>query len=220
MLKKELFRYVKLYLGLFLCAMGAITLLNCDMGLSPWDVFHQGLSKVTGITIGQASIGAGIIIVLLDVFLGQPIGIGSILNFIFIGAFMDLIVYLNFIPRPNNIFLQLIELFIGILFYAYGTFLYMVQGMGCGPRDGFMQILTKKLNKPVSFIKNTIELIALGVGWLLGGKAGLGTVATAIITGFLLEWMLKFWKIDIKKLHHRNVKEELVHLKNVINGVE
>ena len=219
-MKKELFRYVKLYLGLFLCAMGAITLLNCDMGLSPWDVFHQDLSKVTGITIGQASIGAGIIIVLLDVFLGQPIGIGSILNFIFIGAFMDLIVYLNFIPRPNNIFLQLIELFIGILFYAYGTFLYMVQGMGCGPRDGFMQILTKKLNKPVSFIKNTIELIALGVGWLLGGKAGLGTVATAIITGFLLEWMLKFWKIDIKKLHHRNVKEELVYLKNVINGVE
>lgn len=203
-----------------MCAMGAITLLNSDMGLSPWDVFHQGISKVTGITIGQASIGAGIIIVLLDIFLGQPIGIGSILNFIFIGAFMDLIVYLNFIPRPNNIFLQLIELLIGIVFYAYGTFLYMVQGMGCGPRDGFMQILTKKLNKPVSFIKNTIELIALGIGWILGGKAGLGTVATAIITGFLLEWMLKFWKIDIKKLHHRNVKEELVHLKNVINGVE
>lgn len=219
-MKKELFRYVKLYLGLFLCAMGAITVLNSNMGLPPWDVLHQGISKVAGITIGQASIGIGIIIVLLDVFLGQPIGIGSVINFIFVGIFMDLIVYLDFIPKPTTLLGQIVELLIGIFFYTYGTFLYMIQGMGCGPRDGFMQILTTKLNKPVSLIKNSIELIALTLGWFLGGKLGVGTVATAIVMGFLLEMMLKMSKIDIKKLRHRSLKEELIHLKNVINGVE
>ena len=219
-MKKELFRYVKLYLGLFICAMGAITVLNSNMGLPPWDVLHQGISKVAGITIGQASIGIGIIIVLLDVFLGQPIGIGSVINFIFVGIFMDLIVYLDFIPKPTTLLGQIAELLIGIFFYTYGTFLYMIQGMGCGPRDGFMQILTTKLNKPVSLIKNSIELIALILGWFLGGKLGVGTVATAIVMGFLLEMMLKMSKIDIKKLRHRSLKEELIHLKNVINGVE
>lgn len=219
-MKKELFRYVKLYLGLFICAMGAITVLNSNMGLPPWDVLHQGISKVAGITIGQASIGIGVLIVLLDVFLGQPIGIGSIINFIFVGIFMDLIVYLNFIPKTTTFFGQIVELLIGIFFYTYGTFLYMIQGMGCGPRDGFMQILTTKLNKPVSLIKNSIELIALTLGWFLGGKLGVGTVATAIVMGFLLEMMLKMSKIDIKKLRHRSLKEELIHLKNVINGVE
>lgn len=200
--------------------MGAITVLNSNMGLPPWDVLHQGISKVAGITIGQASIGIGIIIVLLDVFLGQPIGIGSVINFIFVGIFMDLIVYLDFIPKPTTLLGQIVELLIGIFFYTYGTFLYMIQGMGCGPRDGFMQILTTKLNKPVSLIKNSIELIALTLGWFLGGKLGVGTVATAIVMGFLLEMMLKMSKIDIKKLRHRSLKEELIHLKNVINGVE
>lgn len=218
-MKKEIFRYIKLYLGLFICSLGAVTVLKSDLGLPPWDVLHQGISMVTGITIGQASISIGVIIVLLDVFLGQPIGVGSVINFIFIGLFMDLIIYLNFVPTVHTMTARIIELGVGIFFYTYGTFLYMIQGMGCGPRDGFMQILTKRFNLPVSLVKNSIEVIAFGVGWLLGGKLGIGTVATALLMGLLLEWMLKVGKIDIKELRHRSIKEEIVHLKDVIRNV-
>ncbi len=150
------------------------------MGLSPWDVLHQGISKTTGITIGQASIGLGITIVLLDIFLGQPIGLGTVLNFLSIGLFMDMILYLDFIPVKESYLYKVVLLMTGIFFYAYGTFFYMIQGMGCGPRDGFMQIITKKTKYPVGIIKNIIELSALGSGWLLGGKVGVGTVVTAI----------------------------------------
>ncbi|WP_410208220.1 YczE/YyaS/YitT family protein [Fusobacterium sp.] len=216
-MKKEIFRYIKLYLGLFICSLGAVTVLKSDMGLPPWDVLHQGISMITGITIGQASISIGVIIVLLDVFLGQPIGIGSVINFIFIGLFMDFIIYMNFVPEVNTVSGRILELVIGIFFYTYGTYLYMIQGMGCGPRDGFMQILTQKFNLPVSLVKNSIEIIAFGIGWLLGGKLGIGTVATALIMGILLEWMFKIGKIDIKNLRHRSIKEEMVHLKDVIN---
>ena len=209
-MKKELYRYIKLYLGLFICSLGAVTVLKSDMGLPPWDVLHQGISKVTGITIGQASISIGVIIVLLDVFLGQPIGVGSVINFIFIGLFMDLIIFLDIVPVVNTLSGKILELVVGIFFYTYGTYLYMIQGMGCGPRDGFMQILTKKFNKPVSVIKNSIEVIAFVIGWLLGGKLGVGTVATALVMGVLLEWMLKLGKVDIKNLHHRSIKEEMM----------
>ena len=212
---EELKRYLKLYIGLFMCALGCIMILKADLGLSPWDVLHQGISKTTGITIGQASIGLGITIVLLDIFLGQPIGLGTVLNFLSIGLFMDMILYLDFIPVKESYLYRAVLLMIGILFYAYETFFYMVQGMGCGPRDGFMQIITKKTKYPVGIIKNIIELSALGSGWLLGGKVGVGTVVTAISMGIFLQIFFKVYKMDIKTLKHRNIKEEVFHLKEV-----
>ena len=212
---EELKRYLKLYIGLFMCALGCIMILKADLGLSPWDVLHQGISKITGITIGQASIGLGITIVLLDIFLGQPIGLGTVLNFLSIGLFMDMILYLDFIPVKESYLYRAVLLMIGILFYAYGTFFYMVQGMGCGPRDGFMQIITKKTKYSVGIIKNIIELSALGSGWLLGGKVGVGTVITAISMGIFLQIFFKVYKMDIKTLKHRNIKEEIQHLKEV-----
>ena len=212
---EELKRYLKLYIGLFMCALGCIMILKADLGLSPWDVLHQGISKTTGITIGQASIGLGITIVLLDIFLGQPIGLGTVLNFLSIGLFMDMILYLDFIPVKESYLYRAVLLMIGILFYAYGTFFYMVQGMGCGPRDGFMQIITKKTKYSVGIIKNIIELSALGSGWLLGGKVGVGTVITAISMGIFLQIFFKIYKMDIKTLKHRNIKEEIQHLKEV-----
>lgn len=212
---EELKRYLKLYVGLFMCALGCIMILKADLGLSPWDVLHQGISKTIGITIGQASIGLGITIVLLDIFLGQPIGIGTVLNFLSIGLFMDLIMYLDFIPVKEFYLYRGVLLMVGIFFYAYGTFFYMIQGMGCGPRDGFMQIVTKKTKYSVGIIKNIIELSALGSGWLLGGKVGVGTVVTAISMGIFLQIFFKVYKMDIKTLKHRNIKEEIQHLKEV-----
>lgn len=219
-MKKELIRFLKLFVGLFYCSLGCVTILKSNLGLAPWDVLHQGISNVTGITIGQASISLGVIIVLMDIFLGQPIGLGTLLNFIFIGLFMDLIIFLDFIPVSENIFFRIVELLVGIFFYSYGTYVYMKEGMGCGPRDGFMQILTKKFNKPVSVIKNSIEIIAFVIGWLLGGKLGIGTIVTALIMGIFLQIMFKLGGIDLKKLHHRNIKEELIHLNKVIRGFE
>lgn len=219
-MKKESIRFLKLFVGLFICSLGCVTILKSNLGLAPWDVLHQGVSKVTGITIGQASISLGVIIVLMDIFLGQPIGVGTVLNFIFIGLFMDLIIFLDFIPIFQNLFARIIELLVGIFFYSYGTYLYMTQGMGCGPRDGFMQVLIKRFNKSVSVIKNGIEIIAFVIGWLLGGKLGIGTIVTALVMGIWLQWMFKFGGVDIKKLHHRNIKEELLHLNRVVRGFE
>lgn len=214
-MKKEVIRFIKLFIGLFACALGCMVILKANLGLSPWDVLHQGLSKTLGITIGQASIGLGLMIVVLDIFLGQPIGLGTVLNFMSIGVFMDLILYLNFIPIAESLPLKIVMLLIGILIYSYGIFLYMVQGMGCGPRDGFMQILTKRTKYSVGFIKNVIEIIAFSLGWLLGGELGLGTIITALSMGIILEIMFKYYNVDVKELQHRNIKEEIKHLSKI-----
>lgn len=217
-MKQEIKRYTLLILGLFVCALGSVCLLKSNLGLSPWDVLHQGVSKNTGITIGQASIILGVLITILDIILGQPIGLGTVLNFILIGLFVDLLLFIDIIPIGENIFFRIFEVLAGIFFYAYGTYLYMSQGMGCGPRDGLMQILTKRLNKPVGFIKNSIEIFAFVSGWLLGGKFGIATILTALLTGPLLQRIFKFYKIEVKKLHHRNIKEEFRHLEKLLRG--
>lgn len=217
-MKKELVRFVKIFLGFLSCALGCVMILRSNLGLAPWDVLHQGISLVTGITIGQASISLGVIIVLMDIFLGQPIGIGTVLNFIFVGIFIDMIMDMNIVPVFETMSFRVIELLIGIFFYTYGTYLYMIQGMGCGPRDGFMQILTRRFNQPVIVIKNGIEITAFLLGWLLGGKFGVGTIVAALSMGFILQIMFKLGNINLKELHHRNIKEELVHLNKVMRG--
>ena len=209
-------KYLKLFGGMFLCALGCAMIIKADFGSAPWDVLHQGISKTIGVTIGQASITLGIFIVLLDIILGQPIGIGTVLNFLSIGIFMDLIFYFNLIPESSSVIYRVFLLVIGIFFYAYGTFLYMVQGMGCGPRDGFMQILTKRTRFSVGVIKNGIEIMAFSLGWLLGGNLGIGTIATALGLGTTLAFILRFYNIDLKELKHKTIKEEIISFKKKI----
>lgn len=128
---------------------------------------------------------------------------------------MDLILYLDFLPVTDSLVLKVVMLLVGIFIYSYGIFLYMVQGMGCGPRDGFMQILTKRTKYSVGLIKNVIEVIAFSLGWLLGGELGLGTIVTALAMGIILEVMFKSYNVDVKELQHRNIKEEIKHLSKV-----
>ena len=87
-IKKEINTYLfvlfKLMGGFFLAALGIVFMIKANLGLSPWDVLHQGITKVMPMTMGQANIVVGIIVVILSVFLGVKIGIGTILNTIFI----------------------------------------------------------------------------------------------------------------------------------------
>ena len=89
--KKQFIGLTKLTFGLFLFALGIVMTINANLGVAPWDVFHQGLSLTTNITMGSASIVVGVIIVLIDIFLGQNIGWATIFNMLLIGVFMDVL---------------------------------------------------------------------------------------------------------------------------------
>ena len=146
-IKKELNTYLfilfKLMGGFFLSALGIVFMINANLGLSPWDVLHQGITNVVPITMGQANIVVGIIVVALSVFLGVKIGIGTILNTIFIGIFIDLITMINVIPVVDNLFVGILMLIIGMIFMGIGTCIYLSCELGCGPRDGLMTALTR-----------------------------------------------------------------------------
>jgi len=215
-MKKEILRYLKLFLGLFVCSLGVIVIIKSNLGFSPWDVLHQGISKVGNITIGQASILVGLVVITLDLFLGERIGSGTILNIMFIGTFMDLILYVDIVPLSTNMFMGIFMMFIGLFIFSVGCYLYISTGLGCGPRDALMVALTKKTTLSVRAVRNIIEISVLVAGYLLGGYAGVGTVITAIFTGSFIQGVFRLFNFDVKSVVHRDIRREAVSLKRYV----
>lgn len=215
-MKKEILKYLKLFLGLFICSLGIIIIIKSDLGFSPWDVLHQGISKVGSITIGQASILVGFIVITLDFFLGERIGSGSILNIIFFGTFMDWILYLDIVPLGTSISTGIFMMFLGMFTLSVGCYLYISVGLGCGPRDALMVALTKKTKLSVGVVRNIIEISVLGGGYLMGGYVGVGTVITALFTGIFIQGVFKLFKFDVKSVIHRDIRNEVILLKRYI----
>lgn len=212
-IKKEINTYLfvifKLMLGFFLAALGIVFMINANLGLSPWDVLHQGITNVIPMTMGQANIVVGVLVVISSMFLGVKIGIGTILNTIFVGVFIDLITFIKVVPLVHNLFIGILMLIIGMIFLGLGTCIYLSCELGCGPRDGLMTALTRITKKPVKLVRTTIEICALVCGWLLGGYVGIGTIITAIVLGYIIQLWCKILKLDIAILNHRSILDDL-----------
>lgn len=199
-------------LGYLLCALGVVMALNSNLGLSPWDVFHQGLTNVINMTIGQAGIVVGVVIVIITYILGLEVGLGTIANIIVIGYFIDLIIYSGIIPISHNIFIGILMMIGSLFINAIGSYLYIGCEMGCGPRDGLMVALVKLTGKPVSLIRFSIESVALIIGWFLGGLVGIGTLITVLGIGYCVQIVYKAFKFDVNSLKHRSLKEGLIFM--------
>ena len=217
-MKKIMSIIFRLLLGFICCAFGTVMAIQSNLGLSPWDVFHQGLSNITGLTIGQASIIVGLIVVTTTLLLKLEIGLGTIANMIIIGFFIDLIIYIDIIPLSSTLFSGVLMLIGSLVMMAIGSYFYISCKMGCGPRDGLMVALVRITGKSVGLIRFIIELSVLVVGSMLGGKVGIGTLITVISVGPCVQLVLKIFKFDVKKVRHKNLKESFVFLNKYINN--
>lgn len=215
-MNKMTVRYFRLFLGLFLCAIGIVMTINANLGYAPWDVFHQGIGNIIGIKIGTANILTGIVIVGIEVMMGQRPGIGTLCNMSLIGVFMNIIMTNNLIPILYNVIARIIMIFIGMIIMGIGSYLYIGSGFGAGPRDGFMILLLKKTNKSVRFIRNSIEITALIVGYFLGGPIGIGTIIMSFGLGPSVQLVFNMFNFDAKEVKHRQLGDEFKSLKNLI----
>ena len=210
-------RYCRLLVAFFLCALGIMLTINCHIGVGPWDVLHIGMAKTLGCTMGQANILVGAFVIFLNIILKQPLGAATLLNILFIGSCVDLINMSGLVPTPQNLVSKYLMFIAGMLVFSYGTFFYIVQAKGCGPRDGLMQILNKRTGISVSIVKNSIELLALLVGWYLGGPVGIGTILYALTIGFFIQYTFSFHHVELKKIEHDSFGAEWRKLKKFGN---
>lgn len=191
-------RIIRLIAGLFICALGVTLLYKANLGLNPWGTLDLGLHKVFGITIGFSSQMVGLMIILASLFLGIRPGLGTLLNMFFIGFFFDLLNKMTKAITLEALPIQLVVFFLGMMAFNFGVYFYLSSRLGGGPRDGLMIGLVKRLNLPVAPIRMSLEATALIIGFLLGGKVGIGTVILTLFNGPILQYTFKFFHFDPK----------------------
>jgi uncharacterized membrane protein YczE len=185
--------------GLTLFGLGLALMVISDLGLSPWDVLHQGISRQTGIPIGTAVIITGFAVLLLWIPLHERIGIGTIANAIVIGLVLD--GALLVLPETlENVVLRWVALLTGVVIVAIGSGFYIGAGLGPGPRDGLMTGLARR-GISIAWARAWIEITALVTGWLLGGTVGVGTVLFAFGMGPLVQFFLQ--RLSLIPVAHR-----------------
>jgi len=173
-------RLVQLYLGLILYGISSSLLVLADLGLDPWDVFHQGLSRTFGLAIGTWAIIVGAVVLLLWIPLRQRPGIGTVSNVVLVGLTMNVV--LGHVGAPHAMAARIACLVCGVFLNGVATGAYIGAGLGPGPRDGLMTGLAAR-GHSVRVVRTGLEVTVLVTGWLLGGTVGVGTVVYALSIG-------------------------------------
>jgi uncharacterized membrane protein YczE len=182
-------RLVRLYVGLVLYGATDALVIRADLGLDPWDVFHQGLARHTGISIGNISILVGAVVLLLWWPIRQRPGLGTVSNVVLVGASIDATCAV--VPHVEALSARIPLLLAGVLFNGVATGLYIAARFGPGPRDGLMTGLHRRTGRSLRLIRTGIEVTVLAAGFLLGGGVGVGTVLYALTIGPLAQFFLR-----------------------------
>ena len=180
-------RLPQLLVGIPVLGIGIGMTLQARLGVSPYDVLHQGIAHRTGLSVGTVVILVGMVVLLFWIPLRQRPGIGTVLNTLTVGLVIDL--SLRGIPEPELLAARIPLLVVGILVTGLGMGLYIGAGLGPGPRDGLMTGIAAK-GFPLWAVRTVLELTALGAGWVLGGNVGVGTVLFAFSIGPLGHFFL------------------------------
>ena len=186
-------RFIQLQIGLLLYGVSLALMVRADLGLNPWSVFHQGLSELTGLSLGLVVNIVGALVLLLWIPIRQKPGVGTICNVLVIGTAAD--VSLSFLPPISGLPLQIAFLVGAIVLNGAATGAYIGAGLGPGPRDGLTTGGVRLTGWEVRWVRTAIEGLVLVFGWMLGGTIGVGTVAYALSNGPLLQVFMPMFEL-------------------------
>jgi uncharacterized membrane protein YczE len=182
-------RLIQLYAGLALYGASSALLVAAGLGLEPWNVLHQGLAELTGLTIGVVSIAVGAVVLLLWIPLRQRPGLGTVSNVFVVGLAMD--GTLALLPDVRTLAVRVPLLVAGIVLNGAATGLYIAASFGPGPRDGLMTGLHRRTGRSIRLMRTVVEVTVVITGFALGGTIGIGTVLYAVSIGPLAQLFLK-----------------------------
>jgi len=186
--------------GLFLFALGIVAFLESKLGLSPWDVLHQGIAKHSPLSFGEANIAVSVVVVTIAWLLGARVGVGTLANAVLVGGFVVGLTSIGAVQHlahdPLGVRIGL--LVAGVALTGAGSGLYLAAALGAGPRDSLMVVGSERLSLRIAIVRVALELSALGIGIGLGGTFGAGTIAFALLIGPSIE--VSFWLLERTRL--------------------
>ncbi|MEI2706802.1 MAG: hypothetical protein V9E89_16495 [Ilumatobacteraceae bacterium] len=180
-------RLLRCVVGLFMFGLGISMFLTAKLGLAPWDVLHQGISRRTGLPVGVVIEIVGLALLLLWIPFRLRPGIGTILNAVEIGVVVDLVA--DHLPHTNLLIPRLLYVAGGMISVGIGSGLYIGAGLGTGPRDGLMVGISQR-GPSIRVARTMVEVVVLVAGVALGGSVGLGTVTFMFGIGPVVQFFL------------------------------
>lgn len=193
-------RAVWLVTGLVLCALGILAFLESKLGLPPWDVLHQGIAEHTPLSFGLANEAVAVVVLFLAWRLGSRPGPGTVANAVLIGLVVALVQPVGFVEQLADwpLGARVGLLVAGLVLFGAGSALYIGAAMGAGPRDSLMLVGSLRTGARIGAVRAALEASVLVVGYLMGGRAGIGTVAFAALIGPAVEG--SFWLVSRTRL--------------------
>lgn len=185
--QRRMRRGLLLYPGLAFGGFSLTLFVKANLGLDPWDVLHQGLSRRSGVSLGTVVVLSSVAVLLMWIPLRQRPGIGTLADVVMMGAVIDLTMPL--VPEPTTLWVRLLFLAAALGLNGLSTSMYVGAGLGPGPRDGLMTGLAGR-GHSIRVVRVALDASVLTVGWLLGGTVGFGTVASALTLGPIVHVLL------------------------------
>ncbi len=187
-------RLPRLVFGILLLGAGIALVLEAELGVAPWDVFHQGIADRTGLSFGLVTVLVGLVVLLAWIPLRQRMGLGTIVNTLTLGFVID--AGLAIVPHVESLPVRWAMLLGGIVVSAAGMALYIGAGLGPGPRDGLMTAVAAR-GHPLWLVRTVIEVGVLVAGLAFGGDVGIGTVLFAFGIGPVGHWFLARFHLGV-----------------------
>lgn len=196
--------------GLFSFGVGVYLTIQANIGVAPWDTFYLGLSQTFGIKYGTISIMASFIIIIIDWLMKERIGIGTLLDAVVVGKTVDLLNWLDIIPPQNNIFAGIALMLVGLTIMGFSQYLYMKAALCCGPRDGLLVALGKRIHMvSIGTVSTGILLTVFILGWLLDGPIGIGTIISVALQGTIMQLAFNIMKFHPADITHQDLLQSL-----------
>jgi len=189
-------RITQLLIGLAMYGISLAMFIRAGLGLDPWDVFHQGVAGKIGWSIGTVVVVVSFLVLLLWIPLRQMPGFGTLANSVLVGVFAD--IGLALIPAFSHLGGQIAMLAGAVVLNGIASACYIGARLGPGARDGLMTGLARRTGWSVRLSRTLIEVVVLGVGWLLGGSVGVGTVVYALAIGPVVQLLLPMFTVPVK----------------------
>ena len=194
---------IRATIGLMICSIGIYLGLVADVGLVPWDSLTMGLANLTSISYGKINISISLTILVTDIILKERVGVGTILDALLTGTFIDILYIALPITKPGSIIVGLIYLTVGMFVIAFGTSVYMKAGLSCGPRDSLLVAIGKKFPKlKIGYVDMIIKVLLIIISIIIKGPVGIGTVYGMLMMGVCFNIVFGLIKFEPRSITH------------------
>ncbi len=206
--RKIILQWGQIAFGLLIFAFGVHLTIFANIGLSPWDCLAMGVSRHTPLNYGISVTCISVIVLVVDLLMKERIGYGTIIDALLTGNFTEMFNQLNPFPPNDSVWMGILLIFAGLVFMAFGMYVYMSAEQCCGPRDSLLVGIGKRMSRcPIGIVEALILAAVLLAGWLLGGPVGIGTLLSTFGAGLVMQLVYSLIHFEPRHLRHRDVVE-------------